>query len=150
MYLAKYLKGTRDAVIILRPNQEEVVIVYDNAELNRNCTIDEAEDDEATAKLTLGHVASFAGCIILFTSKLQYLVTLSATEAECVSLSHSLRDMIPIIDMLDELRKHELFNCTYKVQVECSAFEDNFGAMELEMVPKIRPRKKYQYKVSSF
>ena len=70
-------------------------------------------------------------------------MSLSKTEAEYILLSQSLCVTIPIMDILDELRQYKLFECVRKSQVKCTAFEDNAGALELAMVPKIRPRTKH-------
>ena len=86
------------------------------------------------------YVVLFMNCVLLFSLKLQTLVTLSTTKAEYVSLSHSLCDTISIMDMLHEVLKQKLFDCTYQTQVKCTAFEDKSGALELVMVPKICPR----------
>ena len=51
--------------------------------------------------------------------------------------------MIPIMDILDEVRQYKLFACVSNAQVKCTAFEDNTGALELAMVPKLRPRTKH-------
>eukprot|EP00957_Ditylum_brightwellii_P076519 5816071-Ditylum_brightwellii.AAC.1 len=55
--------------------------------------------------------ASFAGdwnqawnCPIVWTSKLQTEITLSTTEAEYVALSHALREAIPLINLLNEIK----------------------------------------------
>ena len=143
IYLAKYLKGTRDCGMVLNPKPDEGVVVYADADWSGNWNHQEAEDDEATAKSRSGYVALFANCIILFSSKIQSLVSLSTTEAEYISLSQSLRETIPIMNMLDEVRKYKLFKCVRKAQVKCTVFEDNTGALELAMVPKIRPRTKH-------
>ena len=76
-------------------------------------------------------------------SKLQSLITLITTEAEYVSSSCSLHDTIPIMDILDEVSNQKLFNCTYQTHVRCTAFKNNSGALELDMVPKICPRTKH-------
>ena len=110
IYLAKYLKGTRNDGIVLDPQREEGVVVFADADWSGNWNIQEAEDDEATAKSRTGFVVMFARCIILFASKIQSLVALSTTEAEYISLSQSLRETIPIMHILDEVRQYTLFS----------------------------------------
>ena len=46
---------------------------------------------------------------MLYASKLQNLVTLSTTEAEYVALSEGLRETIPVMDLLEEIARMELF-----------------------------------------
>jgi hypothetical protein len=70
-------------------------------------------------------------------------VALSTTESEYLSMSMSLRDVIPIMELLEEMRerKHHVI-CTKPV-VYCKVFEDNSGALELARLPKLRPRTKH-------
>ena len=74
---------------------------------------------------------------------MQTEVTLSTTELEYVSLSQSLRDVIPLMRLLKEI--HEQFDKTIsnKPTVQCTMFEDNLGVLELANVPKMRPRTKH-------
>ena len=86
---------------------------------------------------------AFLDVLFCLLKKINFLVTLSTTEAENVSLILSLCDTIPIVDILDEVHKHDLFNSMYKTQVKCTAFEISSRALELSMVSKIRPRTKH-------
>ena len=86
----------------------------------------------------------YANCPILWSSKMQSIITLSTTEAEYVALSTALRDVIYIMQLTNELQSHGFFvpskgapKVTYRV------FEDNAGATELANNPKLRPRTKH-------
>ena len=52
-----------------------------------NWNINTAEHDASTEKSRLGYIVLYAGCPIIWSSKLQTQVALSTTEAEYVSLS---------------------------------------------------------------
>ena len=86
---------------------------------------------------------SFAGCPILWQSKLQTQVALSTTEAEYIALSQSMRETIPIMQIFEELTRKKIVELREKPEVFCKAFEDNTGALELATVPKLRPRTKH-------
>ena len=70
-------------------------------------------------------------------------IALSATETEYISLFQSLREVIPIINLLKELQQKKYSYgqlgtcCFYK------AFRDNSGALEIAKTPKMRPRTKH-------
>ena len=85
----------------------------------------------------------FAGCPILWGSKLQTLVALSTTEAEYIALSSALREVISIKNLLNELqgRGFRMLNQTPKVQ--CRVFEDNKSCIEIATNHKMRPRTKH-------
>jgi hypothetical protein len=68
---------------------------------------------------------------------------LSTTEAEYIALSQSLRDTIPIIQLLHEFKNNGFNVVSVVPRVHCKAFEDNSGALELARLPKLRPRTKH-------
>jgi hypothetical protein len=45
----------------------------------------------------------YAGCPIIWVSKLQSEVALSTTEAEFIALSQAMRDLIPLLGILEEV-----------------------------------------------
>ena len=74
--------------------------------------------------------------------KMQTEIALSTTEAEYIALSQSMREIIPILEMLHELRNvYDLSKD--KPLINCTLFEDNNGALQLAKEPKYRPRTKH-------
>ena len=65
------------------------------------------------------------------------------TEAEYISLSTALREVIPLMQLLLEFLEHKLVTEKYVPKVYCKAFEDNSGALELAKTPRMRPRTKH-------
>ena len=59
--------------------------------------------------------------------------------AEYLSLSAALRDVIPLMELLDEFneRKYDLISAEPKIY--CKAFEDNLDALKIARLPKMRP-----------
>ena len=58
-------------------------------------------------------------------------------------MSMALRDVIPIMSLVQEMReRHFKVICT-EPYVYCKVFEDNSGALELARLPKLRPRTKH-------
>ncbi len=58
-------------------------------------------------------------------------------------MSMALRDVIPIMNLLDELKTNDFQVICTKPYVYCKVFEDNLGALELARLPKLRPRTKH-------
>ena len=58
-------------------------------------------------------------------------------------MSSSLRDVIPIMDLVAEIRAHNFQVICNAPHVFCKVFEDNAGALELARLPKLRPRTKH-------
>jgi hypothetical protein len=143
VYLVRYLKKTRDLGLKFKPDPSKGFECYCDADFSGNWNKDFASHDPSTAKSRAGWVIYYAACPIIWASKIESQVALSTTESEYLSMSMSLRDVIPIMELLEEMRerKHHVI-CTKPV-VYCKVFEDNSGALELARLPKLRPRTKH-------
>ena len=69
---------------------------------------------------------------------------MSTTEAEHVALSTAMRDVIYLLNLINEIKEAEieLPNST-QPKTTCRVFEDNVGALELANTHKLRPRTKH-------
>jgi hypothetical protein len=74
---------------------------------------------------------------------MQTEVALSSTESEYISLSQSLREVIPLIAFIREISTAGFTFNTATPITKCTAFEDNNGALEIARTPKMRPRTKH-------
>ena len=63
----------------------------------------------------------------------QTQVALSMTEAEYIVMSMSLRDVISVMNLIDELKTKKCFGviCRTQPHLYCKVFENNYGALEL-------------------
>ena len=86
---------------------------------------------------------SYAGCPILWKSKVQSLIALSTTEAEYIALSSALREVITIIHLLDDLKSNALPIHGSTPIVKCRTFEDNMSCVKMANNHKNRPRTKH-------
>ena len=85
----------------------------------------------------------YAGCPVCWASKLQSQVALSTTEAEYIAMSQALRNVIPVMNLIQEMREKGFQVICTLPSVYCKVFEDNSGALELARLPKLRPRTKH-------
>ncbi len=126
----------------MRQNQEGMECWVDAAHASEwnNKT---ASNDPNTARSRMGYVITYAGCPMHWSSKMQTEIALSTTEAEYIALSQAMREVLPIIWLMEEARKQDIpvLNATSKIY--CKVFEDNAGAIEIANVPKMRPRTKH-------
>jgi hypothetical protein len=58
-------------------------------------------------------------------------------------MSQALRDIIPIMGLLQAMRERGFKVLCTEPYVYCKVFEDNSGALELARLPKLRPRTKH-------
>ena len=79
-----------------------------------------------------------------WTSKLQSEIALSTMESECIVLSHSMREVSPLLKLIHET--HEVLdmpNSSKKCTTKCTVFEDNNSCIGLAKFPRLRPRTKH-------
>ncbi len=58
-------------------------------------------------------------------------------------MSMSLHDVIPIMELIKEMKEHNIPVICTKPYVYCKVFEDNSVALELARLPKLRPCTKH-------
>ena len=136
------MAGTKDKGLIFKPTDLSFHC-YIDADFSGNWDKDEAPNDPDTAQSQTGFVITYAGCPIIWTSKLQTQIALSTTEAEYIALSTALRDVIPLMELHQELCTHGFNFTAIQLTIHCKVFEDNSGALEIATVHKMRPRTKH-------
>ena len=80
---------------------------------------------------------------IIWKSQLQTEIALSSTESEYTGLSYALREAIPIMNLLNEMKHHGFNLISDTPTIQCRVFEDNSGALEMATTHKFRPRTKH-------
>ncbi len=135
LYLVWYLKKSRDIGIRFQPNPKKVFECYCDADFSGAWNKQFAQHDPSTAKSRSGWVIFYAGCPIIWASKLQMQVALSTTEAEYIAMSQALRDVLPIMFLIQEIKAKGFQVICTKPYVYCKIFNDNSGALELAKLP---------------
>lgn len=141
-WLGRYLLGTKERGLIYEP-QETSFDCYVDADFAGNWNQVDAAADIDTARSRTGYIIYYANCPLIWASKLQTQVALSTTEAEYIALSTALRELIPIMELLKEMKRLG-FKCKATTPtIHCTAFEDNSGCLILATEHKLRPRTKH-------
>jgi hypothetical protein len=132
--IGQYLLGTCDKGFILRPDLSKSFECWVDADYCGNWN-PLASDDPSTAK-------SRSGCPLVWAPRLQTIFALSTAEAEYITLFTTLCDVIPMMDLLTEMKEtgHDVQT---KPMVHCKLFKDNSGALEQARVAKYRPRTRH-------
>ena len=99
--------------------------------------------DLNSAKSRTEYIITYAGCPIVWESKLQTLVALSTTEAECIALSTSLREVIAVMNLVTELPNLGFNFSIDTPKIVCTVFEDNRSCLEIATNHRTRPRTKH-------
>jgi len=98
-WIAWYLKGTRDKGLILHPSEHSFEC-FANAEFAGNWDPQDTSNPD-TARSRSGFIIKYAGCPVLWASKMQTEIALSKTEAEYIALSTALREVIPMMELIE-------------------------------------------------
>ena len=142
-HLARYLKGTKDKGLILKPKKGKGLEVYVDADFSGNWDPSNPGKDRDTARSRHGYIVMYDGCPVIWKSQLQTEIALSSTESEYIGLSYALREVIPITGLLKEMRKNNFPMGKTTPKIKCAVFEDNSGALEMANTHKYRPRTKH-------
>ena len=102
--IVRYLKATKDRGMIFDPTEDFALNCYPDADF-AGMYGHERPDDPTCVKSRTGYVITFAGCPVVWQSKLQTETALSTMESEIVALSHSCRALLPLIDIARQLTK---------------------------------------------
>ena len=142
--IGRYLIGTKDKGIILRPDPAQSFLVWADADFVGSWNQETAISGATTAKSRSGFLITYSGCPISWASRMQTEVALSTTESEYISLSSALRETIPMMNLVQEFKdKIDIGAVVTIPTIRCTLFEDNSGAFELASTPKMRPRTKH-------
>lgn len=141
--IGKYLQGTPDGGIIMRPGNVQSFECWVDASHAGEWKTEGVEDESASARSRMGYVFTYANCPILWASKMQTEIALSTTEAEYMALSMAMREMVPLVRLFEEAKLQGIDIDVNKAIVKCTVFEDNEGAAEIATVHKFRARTKH-------
>jgi transposase InsO family protein len=140
--ICRYLKGTRDQGLILKPGSDLKVDCFVDADFGGLFGVEDP-NDPICAKSRTGYVIMLAGCPLVWTSKLQTTIALSTQNAEYVALSQSLRDLVPIREMLLDLAGTLNIGTDIPIVTQSKAFEDNAAALQFALSGKLTPQNKH-------
>jgi hypothetical protein len=93
-WIGRYLKGTKDLGMIYKSELEKGLEVYVDASFAGNWDKEDAEWDADTARSRTGYIVMYAGCPIIWASKLQGEIALSSTESEYLAISSVMREVL--------------------------------------------------------
>ena len=121
--IVKYLSITCERGIIYKPNKSKGIECYADADFAGSWNAEDAADANNVLSRS-GYVILYAGCPVLWASKLQTEIALSTAEAEYIALSQALREVIPFMNLMGEMKP--IFNLKLpSPQIVGKVYEDN-------------------------
>ena len=158
--ILRYLKKTKTNGLILKPGTDLRVDCYVDADFGGLFSVEDKQDP-VSVKSRTGYVITYRGAPLMWASKMQTQVALSTMEAEYIALSQSMRDLIPIREILKEVmiivfdkspsisyHSHskafdDTVGSTTHVIPQSTVFEDNDACLKFARMPKLTPRTKH-------
>jgi hypothetical protein len=90
-----------------KPDSKKGLECYCDADFSRNWNKEFIPIDPSTAKSQSGWIIFYAGCLISWASKLQSQLSFSTTKAKYIAMSQALCNVIPIMNLIQEMRKQD-------------------------------------------
>lgn len=145
-YIGRYLKGTSDEGLILKPDRDRLFQI--------DCYVDadfsgmwghESPHDPTSVKSRTGMVICVANCPVIFSSKLQALISTSTTEAEYTAMSDTCRELLPFRELVKTLGHGLGLSQEVKSTFHTTIHEDNLAALKVaHLAPgQFTPRTKF-------
>ena len=139
--ICRYLQGKKTKGLILKPSKQLTVDCFVDADFAGQWNVENPEDP-LCVKSQMGYVLLVGNCPVHWVSKLQSEISVSTMEAEYISLSMAMRDLIPLCTLVDKVKDligaSKLLCRTYS-----KVFEDNNGTLILASTPRMTPCSKH-------
>ena len=103
----------------------------------------EDPQDPVVSKSRTGYVIKLSGCPVIWFSKLQELTALSSMESEYIALSNSLRQVLYLRKVVEEMAENIGYKAQLELRTHSTVFEDNNGALALANSPHLTPRSRH-------
>jgi hypothetical protein len=110
--ILRYLKGTRTKGVYFKPDYLDQVDCYVDADFAVLFSVDTGQQPIAVKSRT-GYVIMYYGVPVLWVLKMQTQIALSTMEAEYIALSQSMQDVIPIREILKDIKKYMFLDERY-------------------------------------
>ena len=159
--ILRYLKKTHKEGLIMQPTSDMRVDCYVDADFAGLFSVEDKQDP-ISVKSRTGYVIMYRGAPLHWVSKMQTQIALSTMEAEYIALSQSMRDLIPIREVLKEIMEfvfereptityHSHAKAFVDTDVgtmkhsipQSTVYEDNEACLKFARMPKLTPRTKH-------
>ena len=140
--MCRYLQSTKDNDLVFNPSKKPVVDFYDDADFAGLWRHEDSQDPICDRSRTV-FVVTFDNCPLLWVSKLQTYTALSTLHYEYVSLSHSVRALLPLKSLIKEVIDNLVIDSEKLICFSSSTiYEDNNRAIVVSTSPRMTPTSK--------
>ena len=129
--IGRYLSGNKERYLIFKPDSTKGVQCYVDADFAGGWAKADADNLDNVLSRT-GFVIFYRRCPLLWASRLQTEISLSTAEAEYVAFSTAIREVIALMQLMDEISVHLLHNP--KPELFSHVFENNESCIAMATV----------------
>jgi hypothetical protein len=136
------LVGSRDKGMIYSPSNQSFDVSVD-ASFTGDWDPQNADWNSDTSMSRTGYVILYASYPFIWASKLQTEIALSTTEAEYLAISTATCEVLPLMELIQEMQRRGCGLQATTPHLHCRVFKDNSGPVELASSvknPKMCPR----------
>jgi len=139
--IGRYLLGTQNRGIIFNPNIRKGLECYVDADFAGGWAKADADNPDNVLSRT-GFAIFYAGCPIVWASRMQTEISLSTAESEYIACSTAMRDVLSLTHLMQEITK--IFPIeNIKPKMHCTVYEDNESCISMATKRKFSPRTKH-------
>ena len=139
--IGRYLLGTKNRGIAFKPDDTHGLECYVDADFAGGWD-KENPDDPDNVLCRTGYVVFYAGCPLVWASRMQTEIAMSTAESEYIALSMAMREELSLMQLMDEINK--IFEIKIlKPRIHCKVFEDNESCILMAKRRKFSPRTKH-------
>ena len=142
--IGRYLLGTSNKGLIFTPSRSLKLDCYIDADFAGLYNYEDDQDPHCVKSRT-GYVIFVGGCPIIWKSALQKEIACSTMESEYIACSTACRDILPLMDLVNEVSLAVSLQADEVADVFCTIWEDNIGALTLAHLelPRMTPPSKH-------
>jgi hypothetical protein len=140
--IIRYLHRTSDKGTIVKLSNDLFLNCYVDADF-AGLYRQDPDRSISSAKSRTGYIILLGGVPLVWRSHLQTEISLSTLESEYSALSSSMRSLIPLLNMLEEVATAISLNANFRATISSRVFEDNNGALTLANTQRLTSRTKY-------
>ena len=139
--IARYLLGNKTRGIKFKPDKSKGIQCYVDADFAGGWNKEDPNNAESVLSRT-GYIVFYAGCPMLWASRMQTEIALSTAESEYIACSTALRDVISLMHLLKEI--DTIFPVRQKKpEIHCNVYEDNESCIAMAKNRQFKPRTKH-------
>jgi len=125
-----YLKGTRTRGLVIQPDGTLKLDMYCDADFAGLWGYED-RSDPSCVKSRSGYVVLLGKCPLIWGSKLQSEIALSTMEAEYYSMSFAMKQLIPLVDLIDDMCDATGLDKNEVRRLHTTVYEDNSACLRL-------------------